>query len=148
MAEEQANFDNGNEPLGGEAPVNDLGAPPPGDMAGGPMDGMPPTGDMGAPPPGDMAGGPMDGMPPMGDADGGLAALGDALGGGAPGMPGNDIPMDGTDAAIGAAIDSAMDQGGAPNEQAGQGGPFDEGVAAVTEGSEPEAADEPKVDIG
>ena len=126
MAEEQANFDNGNEPLGDEAPVNDMGAPPPGDMAGGPM----------------------DGMPPMGDADGGLAALGDALGGGATGMPGNEIPMDGTDAAIGAAIDSAMDQGGAPNEQAGQGGPFDEGVAAVTEGSEPEAADEPKVDIG
>jgi hypothetical protein len=66
-------------------------------------DGAPP------PPPGDMAGG----------EDGGMGALGDALGGAADAGPAAPMP-DAADAAIGAAMDGAMDQGGAPADDPGQ----------------------------
>jgi hypothetical protein len=54
--------------------------------------------------------------------DGGMGALGDALGGPAGADPGQmiDAPADAADAAIGAAMDGAMDQGGAPANDPGQ----------------------------
>ena len=110
-------------------------APPPGDMAGGPEGGM-------APPPGDMAGGPEGGMaPPPGDMAGGAAdALGGALGAGPVDGPGDvgagaaalggaaaagDMaanaadPAAAVDAAVGSAMDAAMEQGGAPVDSSG-----------------------------
>jgi hypothetical protein len=145
-------------------PEGDYG-PPPGDMGGGAMGGAPtapPTDDAAGA--GDMAGGAM-GQPmgePQGDmagADGGAAAaLGGAIGGGtvdgggdigagaaalggaaaAGGMAAaNADPAAAADAAIGSAIDSAMEQGGAPTapptddaagagDMAGAAGPEDE----------------------
>ena len=107
--------------------------PPPMEMGEGYIDpavGMegtpPPPGDMAAPPPGDMA-------------DGGMGALGDALGG-PPAGDSAPAPMDAADAAIGAAMDGAMDQGGAP----APAGP--EGAADPAEAGMPAEDDGPEVD--
>ena len=115
--------------------------PPPMEMGEGYIDpavGMegtpPPPGDTAAPPPGDMA------APPPGDmADGGMGALGDALGG-PPAGDSAPAPMDAADAAIGAAMDGAMDQGGAP----APAGP--EGAADPAEAGMPAEDDGPEVD--
>ncbi|MBB55294.1 MAG: hypothetical protein CMF67_13065 [Magnetovibrio sp.] len=108
--------------------------PPPMDMGEGyidpamDMDGdgapPPPPGDMAAPPPGDMA-------------DGGMGALGDALGGPADAGPAAPMP-DAADAAIGAAMDGAMDQGGAPApaDPAGAEADPNEGMPAEDDGPE------------
>ena len=93
---------------------------------------MAPPGDMAAPPPGDMAApmGDMDGnMAPV-DADGGMGALGDALGGPPAGDPAP-APMDAADAAIGAAMDGAMDQGGAPAPADAGAAPADDAAGAA-----------------
>jgi hypothetical protein len=125
-------------------PEGDYG-PPPGDMAGGPMGG--PEGGM-APPPGDMAGGAADAL---GGALG--AGLGEPMGGpmqGEGGMapPPGDMaggpmgdPAAAGDAAIAAAMDSATEQGGAPDsapqeEVAGMG---DMGGAAPEDEVDPSA---------
>ena len=107
--------------------------PPPMEMGEGYIDpavGMegtpPPPGDTAAPPPGDMA-------------DGGMGALGDALGG-PPAGDSAPAPMDAADAAIGAAMDGAMDQGGAP----APAGP--EGAADPAEAGMPAEDDGPEVD--
>ena len=71
--------------------------------------------------------------------DGGMGALGDALGGPAAGDPAP-APMDAADAAIGAAMDGAMDQGGAP----APAGP--EGAAGSAEAGMPAEDDGPEVD--
>jgi hypothetical protein len=76
-------------------------------VADDPMDGMAPNMDPMA-----DGGGMAPNMDPMADGDG-MGALGDALGGSAGNPPPADMGNT-ADAAIGAAMDGAMDQGGAP----------------------------------
>jgi hypothetical protein len=110
-------------------------APPPNDVAGGPQDGMAPPPVLDGP---DMAGG-IQGDMAGGAADGGAGALGAALGQGSMDMGPSDgganagamafeqgdpaaaAAADGSaaDAAIGAAMDSQMEQGGAPEAATG-----------------------------
>jgi len=118
-------------PIGGHdhAPMPmDCSMPPPMDV---PADvAMAPQADMGAPM-GDMAG------------DGGMGALGDALGGDAQAGDGPPLPVDAADAAIGAAMDSATEQGGAPAPTDAPP-PADDGAAAGM----PEVGPEPEDSSG
>lgn len=120
-------------------PADAVMAPPMemGDMAGNvTIDGMAPGPDGMAPPDptGELSG--AENIAPAPE-DGGMGALGDALGG--PAGAADAAPMpDAADAAIGAAMDGAMDQGGAPapadpaGAQAGDG----DGMPAEDDGPE------------
>ena len=124
-------------------PADAVMPPPMGDMDGNmaavdpaapvaddPMAGIDPAAGAAAP--------AMEGMAP-GPEDGGMGALGDALGG--PAGAADAAPMpDAADAAIGAAMDGAMDQGGAP-------APADPAVAQAGDGDGMPAEDDgPEVD--
>ena len=105
--------------------------PPPGDMAGGPMggpqdgppagDGMNMGGDAASALGGALGAGPVDGP---GDVGAGAAALGGAAAAGDMAATNAD-PAAAADAAIGSAMDAAMEQGGAP-----EAAPVDDGAGA------------------
>ena len=116
------------DPMAGIDPAAGVAAPGMEGMAPGP-DGMAPPD-----PTGELSG--AENIAPAPE-DGGMGALGDALGGPAGAADAASMP-DAADAAIGAAMDGAMDQGGAPAPADPAGAPAGDGDGMPAEDDGPE----------